>query len=69
MKTKKNVYVFLLVILKLTLDILELLMKSKKNLRCFLNGSFLSSFVGGGHSFFNFIKGDNWKKSLVNPAV
>ena len=47
-----------MVFLKLTLDILELQMKSiiTKKSKCFFNGSFLSIFFGGGHGFSNLFK-------------
>ena len=47
--------------LKLTLDILELMRKSKKKVGFYL--------VVEGHSFFNFFKGGLLKKSLGNPVV
>ena len=50
---KKKSQVILSVVLKLTLDILELQMKSKKN--CF-NVSFLSNLVGGAIAFLVFLK-------------
>ena len=43
-------------------------MKSKKILLGVLNGSFLSSFVGGGKSLFNFF-GQFEKKSFGNPEI
>ena len=51
----------------LTLDILELLMKSKKKVLDAFNGSFLSNLVDG--VFFNFFKGCHLKKSLGNSAL
>ena len=56
MKSKKNLsLVFLIVVLKLTLDILVLLIKRKKKILSIYNGSFLSSLVVGGHGFFKFL--------------
>ena len=47
---------FILVILKLIPDTLELQIKRKKMVLSvvFFNVSYLSSFAGGGSSFFNF---------------
>ena len=56
-------------ILKLTLDVIELQTKSKKRSKVFLNGSFLSSLVGGGNSLFNIFKGGHLKKSLGNSDL
>ena len=53
-------------ILKLTLDILELQMKSKKKV---LGLQFLSSLVGGGNSLFYFVKRGKLKNSLRNLAL
>ena len=56
--------------MKLTLDVLELKMKSKKKVLGCFNGSFLRNLVGGGHSFFIFFKGGLLKKKhLGNPDV
>ena len=52
-------------ILKLTLDILVLQMKSKKKVLGALNGS----LVGGGNSLFNFFKGGNLKKKVWETLV
>ena len=49
--------------LKLTLDILELIMKRKKKVLGVFNGSFISNPVGGGYRFFNFLKGGLLKKN------
>ena len=56
--------VLLLVISKRTLSILELLMKCKKKKELgVLNGSFLSSLVEGGHSFYISLKGTIWMEN------
>ena len=49
-------------ILKLTLDILELLIKSKK-----MSGK--NNFVGGGNILFSFFKGGNLKKKVWGTMV
>ena len=51
-------------ILILILDILELQLKKKikKKVLSVLNGSFMSSHVGGGNSLFNFFKRGNLKR-------
>ena len=51
--------------MKLTLDILELMIKSKIN---FFNCSFLSNLLGGGHSFFNIFKEGHFFLNLGNPG-
>ena len=43
--------------LKITIDILEFIMKSIKKVFNVFNGIFLRSCVRGGHSFFIFLKG------------
>ena len=59
-----------MVVLKLTLSIQELMIKSKKKVLGVFNGSFLSSLVGGGHGFFNFFKrGLLKKKKKGNPDL
>ena len=58
-----------MVVLKLTLDILELLIKSKKKVLVGFNGSVLSNLVEGGYRFFNFSKGGHLKKGLGNPDL
>ena len=55
--------------LKLTLDILELTMKSKKKSLGVFISSFLRNLVGGGHKFFNLFKGGLLKKSWGNPDL
>ena len=68
MKSKKKVSGVLsdFEILILILDILELQLKKKikKKVLKVLNGSFMSSHVGGGNSLFNFFKGGNLKKKV-----
>ena len=49
--------------MKLTLDILELMIKRKKVLDGF-NGDFLRNLVEGGYSFFIFFKEGLLKKKL-----
>ena len=44
---------FSMAVLKLTIDIIELIIKAKKNNIGFFNVSFLSNLVGRSHSFFN----------------
>ena len=56
---------FLLVVLKLTLDILVLTIKSKKKALSVLNGS-LSYIDEEGHSVFNIYKEVHLKKSWGN---
>ena len=56
-------------ILKFTLDILELQMKSKKKVLDVLNGSFLSSLVGGDNILFNFFRGGNLKKKVWKTLI
>ena len=64
MKSKSKVSGILLVILKLTLDILELLITSKKKgLRKKI------SLLEGAIAFFNSLKGQFDKKGLGNPAL
>ena len=61
--------VFLMVVLNLTLNILELMIKSKKRVLSAFNGSFLSILVKGVHRFFNlrgFSKKKFWKP-LARP--
>ena len=59
-------------VLKLTLDVVELMMISK-NKKIKVWGGFYGSFwvisVQGGGSFFNFFKGGQLKKSLGNPGL
>ena len=55
--------------LKLTLDILELMTKSKKKVIGGFNGSFLRNLVGGGHSSFNFFKRGLLKKIFGNSNL
>ena len=68
MKSKnKRFQVYLLVILKLILDIFELQKKSKqKGLRCF-KWQFLSSIVGGSNRLSNFSKRGNLKQKFKKP--
>ena len=69
-KAKKKYYVLFTVVLKLTLDILGLLMKSKKKRsQVFFMVGFWVILVQDGHSFFNFYKGSHLKKSLGNPDL
>jgi len=48
--------------LKLTVDIVELMMKSKKKVLGRFYGSFLRNIIGGGHRFSNLFKGGHLKK-------
>ena len=54
-----------MVVLKLRLDILELMMKSKKKRIL----GFLINLVRGGHSVFKFFKGSVLVKTLENPGL
>ena len=42
-------------------------MKSKNEVLRVFNGGFLSNFVEGGQSFFNFFKGGHLKKKFGKP--
>ena len=66
MKSIKTTYVFLMVALKLTLDILELQMKNKKKRSWVF---FWSNLFEGGYGFLNFFKGGHLQKSLGNPSL
>ena len=55
--------------LKLTLDILELMLKSKKKFLDVFIISFLSNLTGKDHSFFLFVQRGLYEKKLGNPAL
>ena len=69
MKCKKISQANLSVILKLTLDILELKIKSKKKVLGFLNGSFLSSLLEGRKANLVSLKREICKKGLKNSGL
>ena len=59
-----------MVVLKLTLDILEVLMKSKlKNVLGAFNGSFLTILLKGTKAFFISLKAAIWKKKVLETLV
>ena len=55
--------------MKLTLDILELMVKRKKKVLGVCKGGFFRNLVVGDHSVFYYIKWEFIKKSLGNPVI